>query len=282
MKTNFVHFKLGAFACTSLLDGYVDYTLQNMYANVPRAQVEAALRQHGLPVEFVTTPYTYLFVDTGQNRVLVDMGAGDLDPDTGNLVHSMRAAGIEPTSIDAVFITHAHPDHIGGALDEQGRPIYTNARYYIWGDEWNFWFSDLATAKITPFFVDVARKRLEPLKDRMVLVEKEGEALPGVQVIFAPGHTPGHMVVTFESQGKKLFYIGDTVLQPLHLEHTDWLPVYDILPEKAALSKARIFNLAVDEHAMVIGQHFAPFPSLGAVTRQAGGWLWKPVEIQEN
>ena len=55
-----------------------------------------ALRQRGLPVEHVTTPYTYLYVNTGAHRLLVDVGAGDLGPHTGHLVQSMRAAGVDP------------------------------------------------------------------------------------------------------------------------------------------------------------------------------------------
>ena len=129
MKSDFYRFRLGEFECVCLLDGTMDYPIQNIYSNVPREQVEKALRQHHLPVEFVTTPYTYPWVDTGQHRVLVDDGAGDLGPKTGNLLHSMQSAGISPHDIDAVIISHAHPDHIGGTLDERGRPIYSNAHY---------------------------------------------------------------------------------------------------------------------------------------------------------
>lgn len=118
MELCFYRFQIGRFEGVSLLDGSMDYPIQNIYANVSREQVEAALRQRNLPVDVVTTPYTYLYVDTGQHRVLVDMGAGDLGPKTGHLVQSMQSAGISPAEIDSVLITHAHPDHIGGLLDD--------------------------------------------------------------------------------------------------------------------------------------------------------------------
>jgi glyoxylase-like metal-dependent hydrolase (beta-lactamase superfamily II) len=276
MDSEFYRFAVGQFECVSLLDGYHDYPIQNMYANVSRQQVEVALRQRNLPLEIVTTPYTYLYVNTGQHRILVDMGAGDLAPTTGRLVQSMQAAGISPTEINSVIITHAHPDHIGGMLDDRGRPIYTHARYYIQKEEWAFWFSEGAAQKTNEFFISVARKALDPIKERVTFLQAEGEILPGVRVIPAPGHTPGHMAVAFASEGQTLIYIGDTVLQPMHLEYPDWLPIYDILPDKAAVSKQRLFDLAAKEHYLVLGQHFPPFPSLGYVQKTDCGWLWTP------
>jgi glyoxylase-like metal-dependent hydrolase (beta-lactamase superfamily II) len=277
MNADYYHFKLGAFKCTSLSDGSNDYPPQNIFANVPKDELEAVLRRHNLPTDHVTTPYTYLVVDTGEQRVLVDMGAGHLAPSTGKLVPSMKAAGIEPASIDVVMITHAHPDHIGGALDDEGKPVYANARYFIWKGEWDFWFSGEATVKWGKF-AELARKTLQPLQDKTTLVTQESQVLPGIGVITAPGHTPGHVVVSFSSRGQQLMYIGDTVISPLHLEYPDWLPVYDIQPEQAAASKRRIFDLAAAEGAWVIGQHFPPFPSLGHVVKQGEGWLWQPVQ----
>jgi glyoxylase-like metal-dependent hydrolase (beta-lactamase superfamily II) len=79
-------------------------------------------------------------------------------------------------------------------------------------------------------------------------------------------------VVSIHSGGERLLYVSDTVLYPLHLEHPDWLPVYGIVPEEAATSKRRIFDLAAEEQAWVIGQHFPPFPSLGHVSKSGAGW----------
>ena len=277
MDTESYRFKLGDFECVSISDGSHDYPLQDFFANVPKEQIEELLRQRNLPTDHITTPYTYLFVDTGEHRVLVDMGAGNLFPTTGRLVQNMKAAGIEPAEIDTVIITHAHPDHIGGTLDEEGNPVFPSAHYYIWKDEWDFWFSETAFAKAPEIFVKIARKNLEPIKERVSLLEHESEILPGIRVIAAPGHTPGHMVVSVSSGDEQLLYIGDTVIYPLHLEHPDWTPIYDILPEEAAASKRRIFDCAAAEKAWVIGQHFPPFPSLGHVIKKGKGWQWQPI-----
>ena len=86
------------------------------------------------------------------------------------------------------------------------------------------------------------------------------------------------MVVEVSSGEARLLCIGDAALHPLHLEHPDWLPIYDIEPESAAVSKCQILDLAAAENALVMGQHFPPFPSLGTVVKNGSSWKWQPIE----
>ena len=267
-------FELGEFDCICINDGGFNYPPAQFFKNVEKAKLDSILEEYKIPLDNIYTPYTHLIVDTGKNKILVDMGAGGKLPGNGDLPEKMKLAGIEPADIDSIFITHAHPDHVGGILNGDGKPYYENAQYYIWKDEWEFWFSEIAVERTNEFFVNVAREQLSPVKDKMILLDEESEILPGISVIFAPGHTPGHMVISFSSEGKELFYIGDAVLHTIHLEHPDWLPIYDILPDEAAESKIKIFDLVAKKNSLVIGQHFTPFPSLGRVRKHEIGWEW--------
>ncbi|MFQ5793676.1 MAG: MBL fold metallo-hydrolase [Candidatus Bipolaricaulia bacterium] len=295
MNTESYHFKLGEFECVSISDGSFNYPIESFFANAPKEQLEETLRQHDLPLEHLTTPYTCLFVSTGQHRVMIDTGAGNIGaiaakffPNvdhsttiTGNLLQNMEAAGIKLADIDTVIITHAHPDHIGGTLDD-GKLVFANAHYFISKDEWDFWTSDIATAKTPEPMVNIARKNLEPLQDRLTLIDinDEFETVPGIQAIATVGHTPGHIALSIASGGEQLLHISDAVLYPLHLEHPEWIPVFDILPEEAAASKHRILDRAAQGKALVFAHHFPPFPNLGHVVKQGEGWQWQPIETK--
>ncbi len=281
MTAQSFRFKVGAFDCAALSDGSNDYPPKNFFSNVPEAEWQAVLRQHNLPIEHVTTPYTLLYIDTGTHKVLVDTGTG-IWPWTdrvGFLPASLATLGLSQDDIDTVIISHAHPDHVGGNLNEDGSLAYANARYYIWRVDWDFWMSEAAETQAPEGHVKTARRNLEPIRDRVTLLDAAGEILPGIHAVEAPGHTPGHLAVEIESEGERLLHVVDTVLYPLHLEYPDWKPVYDILPDKAAISKQTIFDRAAAENLLVFAHHFPPFPNLGHIAKENTGWRWLPLEV---
>jgi glyoxylase-like metal-dependent hydrolase (beta-lactamase superfamily II) len=215
MEAGSFRFEIGEFECVSVSDGSLNYSPESFFANVPLERVEEVLRERNLPTAQVMTPYTCLFINTGEHRVMVDTGAGDLGAHaadvfpgldhstsvTGLLPENLRAAGIGPLGIDTVIITHAHPDHVGGTLDETGALVFPNAYYYISPQECGFWRSDAATTKAPSVMVDTARRNLKPIKERLTFVENTSEVIPDVHAIATFGHTPGHIAMSIASEG---------------------------------------------------------------------------------
>lgn len=276
--TSRVHrFRLGEFECLSLSDGSLAYRPEMLFANAPKEELDGLMVREGLPTHHVTTPYTCLLLRVDRNVVLVDTGAGTvIGPTAGKLQESMREAGIDAKDVGSVILTHAHPDHVGGNLDSAGHLLYNNAQFFILRQEWEFWTSDQATRVPEPF-TRIARDNLEPLADRVVLVDDDDEIVPGIRVVAAIGHTPGHMALSIGSGNQQLLHVSDVVLYPWHLEHPDWVPVFDLLPAEAAATKRRIFDRAAADRSLVFAHHFPPFPALGRVESRGSGWSWVPL-----
>jgi glyoxylase-like metal-dependent hydrolase (beta-lactamase superfamily II) len=201
---------------------------------------------------------------------------------TGLLLKGLVDAGVSSTGVDTVIITHAHPDHIGGTLDASGRLAFPNAKYYISRDEHDFWYNESnleRSSNMMREMIHIARQNLDSLGDQLSILEGDVEVVTGIDVMSIPGHTPGQIALSIKSNGAQLLHVSDAVLHPLHLEHPDWVPVFDISPLHAAQSKQMIFDKAANENALVFAHHFAPFPNLGYVKKQSAGWLWEPVDV---
>ena len=290
MSTENYHFKIGAFECIAVSDGALTYVppafpppVALLFNNAPGKILEETLRRHNIQSEHWTewkSPYICLLVKTGEHRVLVDTGANGLDQNTGRLIQNLQSEDIAPEEIDMVILTHCHPDHIGGITLEDGNLAFPNARYALWKEEWEFWTSGEAESKLDEhsreILIGIARKNLPPIQDRLDLIEREREILPGIEAIAAPGHTPGHMALVISSKGERLFNISDLVLHPIHLEQPEWCAVFDFSPEEVTATRRRILNRISAEKALMQAFHF-PFPGLGHIVEKGNGWEWKPI-----
>jgi glyoxylase-like metal-dependent hydrolase (beta-lactamase superfamily II) len=289
MDDNVYRFEVGDFQCAAVADGGLVYEPpmfpappQFLFVNAAEDELAQALGAYGLiPKEWTswTSPYTCLLVDTGTNRVLIDTGAGSLAPTTGTLIENLASLEIGPEQIDLVIITHAHPDHIGGNTAADGSPLFPRASWTMSKSEWDFWMEGQAD-KILPehskeILLGIAQRNLEPLKDRVDLVVGPTEVLPGIEILPARGHTPGHSAVAVSSAGQELLCLSDLVLHPLHLQQPEWFAGVDVMPDQLVDSRRELLNRAERQDSLVMLFHF-PFPGLGRVRSRGKGWQWEP------
>src|SRR4051794_40348962 len=132
-------FQVGSVCCTVLSDGYFAYPTPWFFPNADPDRLAQALDRRRLPHHEVLSPYTCLLIETGRHVVLVDTGAGESTQTSGAIVARLEVAGVRPRDVDTVILSHAHPDHVGGAVGAGGRPVFPNARHILSDAEWEFW-----------------------------------------------------------------------------------------------------------------------------------------------
>ncbi len=263
----FHRFRIGAMDAAIVSDGpLVLPRAGRIFKGPSEAVMDTVLGASGQPTDKVRVQQNCLLLDTGGRRVLFDNGMGSsklFGPDSGQLLDSLAQAGVDPASIDALVLTHAHSDHCWGTMRDDGVPNYPNATIYMAEAELAFWESDPPGERRERSLAGV-RKHLLPLRDRITLVRDEAEFLPGVTAWATPGHTPGHMAYLFAG-GWCL--TGDVAFHdPLSYAFPEAESAFDTDPVEAVATRLRLLGRLADERLSVIGYHH-PWPGLGYVER---------------
>jgi glyoxylase-like metal-dependent hydrolase (beta-lactamase superfamily II) len=221
-----------------------------------------------------------LLVDFDGQLALFDNGMGSsqlFGPQAGRLVTSLAEAGVRPEQIDALVLSHAHPDHCWGTMRDDGMPTFPNATIYMAEAELLFWerCSDPEMAAV----VEGVAKHLAPLRDRIRFFRDGEEFLPGLRAIVAPGHTPGHTMFLISSGGEQLCVLCDvTFHDPLSYAFPESESAYDY--DKVLGARTRTEKLAwlADTRMRLISYH-APWPGIGHVARAGGAFRYVPEPI---
>lgn len=273
--------KLGDLEITAILDGYVPLGAQSFSSTEP-ATVRQLIAGAGLD-ESLPTSVNAFVVNSKDRTYLLDTGSGawsGMGNTMGRLDGNLRAAGIEPAQIDAIILTHAHPDHHEGLITAEKTARFPNAELVIHEAEYAFWHDDgilsQAPAGVKPFF-DSARGALAPYASRTRKV-KAGEVAPGLTLEHAPGHTPGHSILRLASGDQQLLLVGDSihnvVLQTAQPEITF---VFDADAKQAVASRRRVLDMAAADKLVISGAHM-PFPGFGRINKEGNGYRFATAE----
>ena len=284
MKSETFRFQLGSFSCIAIKDDAQCYPIGMFLTNLAKERYQPGLLQRGEDPQQIELPYTCLFIKTGRDQVLVDTGIGvdSLRPTQGKLPTLLQAEGIEPHEIGTVILSHGHPDHIGGNLNEAGKPAFPNARYVMLRKEWDFWMSNpsLAELPVDESFkkgmLASAQKNLPGVRAQLDLVDPDTEIVPGIMAIAAFGHSPGQMGLEVSSTEHRLLFIADTIVVPLHLEYPESIGMTDHRPSEMVATRIKLLERAAREKSLVSTSHFA-FPGLGYVATKRNRWEWRAV-----
>jgi glyoxylase-like metal-dependent hydrolase (beta-lactamase superfamily II) len=280
----FYRFKLGSAEATIVSDGPLplgDPT--QAFLGLTKEEISRQLDSNFLPLANAVLEQNSLIVNTGNQLILFDTGMGsakDFGDTTGKLLNSIKQAGIDPKDIDAVVMSHAHIDHLGGNVGDDGKSNFPNAQFYIQQSDLEFWTDEKLASGPLKSFLAQAKKNLLPVRDRIVFFKDGQEFLPGITAIGAPGHTVGHTIFNISSGGKSIAYIGDLTHHPVLLMEKPLTEfAYDTDPKQAAQSRVRLLNMLAANKTPIVAYHFA-WPGVGHVAKQGDGFRYFPSPMQ--
>ncbi len=228
----------------------------------------------------------HCFLVRGNGRVvLIDTGWGpEMGPpgapkSRGALPDRLAELGLAPADVDVVAFTHLHADHVGWNLVYDGdafSPRFENARYLVSERDWSYFSS---RSENHPNIVGQAL----PLERAGVLdTFPDGYRLSrSLLAVATPGHTPGHTSFLVESDGDRLFILGDLIHHPVVATETDWAHRFDADPGEAVLTRKHRLRRLEEDRTLVAAGHLN-HPTFGRFGRRGGQRVWNPLVSGET
>jgi N-acyl homoserine lactone hydrolase len=179
----------------------------------------------------------------------------DVDPDwiraiaapDGRIDQQLARVGLTPTDLELVVNTHFHFDHAGGNTLFAGVPIAAQEDEFL-------------AAREPHTYMPVW-----DAPDLQFRAERgDWSPLPGVEIVWTPGHTPGHQSMLVRLEPQPWLFTFDAVYTEEHWRAGNLGAVIDIAAARESLQ--RLHTIAEQEHAkLIFGHDLGQWESLGMV-----------------
>lgn len=206
-----------------------------------------------------------LLLESADRLILIDNGIGDkytdkfgalynVDVSSVNLSSSLQALGFSFDDITDVILTHLHFDHAGGTTRRDGdrlELVFKNAQHFVQRKQW-----ESANAPNQREVASFLEENLAPLRETesLVLVDGEGEILPGVSVLTVNGHTDKMQLVKIGDDDRTLVFVAD-LLPTIHHFGIPWTMAYDIRPLESMTEKQQFLQTAAEANWSLFFEH---------------------------
>ena len=204
------------------------FTIDKTKLFVPFNDAADDLQQR--PVGSLLVEIQPFVVITSKDILLFDTGLGFHKDGKLQLHTNLMNAGINPSEITKVLLSHLHKDHAGGvgmeSNGETAKLSFSGATFYVQKTELDFAFEKGFPSYIT--------EELECLKNspQVVLLEGNGMIDDYIQYEITGAHSPHHQVFWIRENEETIFFGGDDAPQLQQMKHR-FVAKYDFDGKKA-------------------------------------------------
>jgi len=176
---------------------------------------------------------------SGDKTYLIDAGFGS----------AVKDGRIDASNVDAVFITHAHGDHVSGLLKEDGTANF-DAPVFISKLESEYWL-DANTQNS-----DLQKNVAKTYGDNYKTFEFGDTLAPGVVAIDASGHTPGHTAFLIDMGETKMLVAGDFLhAAALQFPNPEECARFDMDRQASIDRRKELIKMCIDNNWLIAGIH---------------------------
>ncbi|MDP4687637.1 MAG: MBL fold metallo-hydrolase [Salibacteraceae bacterium] len=211
-----------------------------------------------------------LLIEDGNRLILVDTGIGNKQSEKffshyflhgdDSLDKSLAAKGFSRDDITDVFLTHLHFDHCGGAIEFNSskdgfRPAFKNATFWSNEEHWK-WATEPNPREKASFL----KENILPIQEsgQLKFIDRNGDrtlnALEGIDVFFADGHTDAQMLPMINYKGQKIVFMADLLPSTGHVP-LPYVMGYDTRPLLTMIEKAAFLKEAADQNYVLFLEH---------------------------
>ncbi len=278
--------KVGNITVTTILDGAMQMP-NEIFINATPEIIKESRNRHFIPQDGPYPAYINSFlIETGDKKILIDTGAKNYIPTTGHTMGILNMLGVSPLQIDEIILTHAHPDHANGLLDDAGGIAFPKSVVKVCTPEVDFWFSDDQMAKFADKkgLFDSARTNLTPYKTsgQLQTYKPDADLGNGLSSVALPGHTPGHSGVMVSDGTAQLLIWGDIVHNAfLQFDYPEQSLSFDTDADAARATRAKIFDRTATDRLRIAGMHL-PMGAIGHLAKRGNGYDFVPQWWETN